>query len=74
MKYVLLENFIPCGTYEGTPGSDEHGNFIIFALDVASAIKAGSFMKTPDEDILLLKEQSYIKGPDNHIAVCKYYY
>ena len=45
MKYVLLENFVPCGTYEGTPGSDEHGNFIMFALDAANAITAGSFVK-----------------------------
>lgn len=74
MKYVLLKNFVPCGTYEGTPGSDEHGNFIMFALDATNAITAGSFMKTPDGDMLLLKEQDYIKDSDNHIVACKYYY
>jgi hypothetical protein len=74
MKYVLLENFIPCGAYEGTPGSDEHGNFIMFTLDAANAITAGSFVKTPDGDMFLLKEQDYIKDSDNHIAACKYYY
>ncbi len=74
MKYVLLENFVPCGTYEGTPGSDEHGNFIMFALDAANVITAGSSIKTPDGDMLLLKEQDYIKDPDDHVAACKYYY
>ena len=64
MKYVLLENFIPCGAYEETPGSDEHGNFIMFAVDAANAITAGSFVKTPDGDMFLLKKQDYIKDSD----------
>lgn len=74
MKYVLLENFVSHGTFEGTPGSDEHGNFIMFALNVANIILPGSFLKSPNGDMIWLKEQNYVKDPDNRITACKYYY
>ena len=74
MKYTVLENFIPCGTYEGTPGSDEHGDFIIFDLNVAQNLLPGSFLKNSSGGMLSLKEQDYVRDSDNHIIACKYYY
>ncbi len=58
MKYTLLTNFVPSGSYEGEPDTDTHGNYILFPANVYGKIKASDFLKTPSGNLIQIKEEA----------------
>ncbi|MBU5439488.1 hypothetical protein KQI42_15845 [Tissierella sp. MSJ-40] len=72
MLYTVLDNFIETGTYEGTPGSDQRGDFILFPIELQGIITAGVLLKTPDTTIQI-KEDDYEKE-NGIISKLKVYY
>lgn len=72
MKYTLLTNFVPSGSYEGEPGTDAHGKYILFSVDVHGQITASDFLKTSSGDLLQIKEED--SQTINGIRYLKLYY
>lgn len=58
MKYILLSNFLPSGSYEGEPGIDSHGKYILFPSDTYGVITVSDFLKTPTGDLLQVQEEA----------------
>lgn len=57
MKYTLLTNFVPSNSYEGEPGTDTHGNYILFPAEVREQITASDFLKTASGDLIQITEE-----------------
>ncbi|MEA4963154.1 hypothetical protein [Lutispora sp.] len=73
MLYTLLNNFMEAGTYEGIPGSDNRGNFILFPLEFQGIITAGAFLKTTSDSIIQIREDDYEKE-NGKVSKLKVYY
>lgn len=58
MKYALLSNFVPSGSYEGQSGVDSHGKYILFPPDVYGMITSSDFLKTATGDLIQIIEDS----------------
>lgn len=72
MKYTLLTNFIPSGSYEGEPGTDAHGKYILFPANTYGQIIASDFLKTSSGDIIHITEED--SQTINGIRYLKLYY
>ena len=72
MKYTLLGNFISSTSYEGIPGEDNHGKFILFPSEMRDIITASDFLKTESGDMIQIFEES--SEVLNGIRFLKLYY
>lgn len=72
MKYILLKNFLPSETFEGIPGEDTHGRYILFSPDVYDVITAGDFVQTPSGDMIQIQEEDSVLVDGNRYL--KLYY
>lgn len=60
MQYTLLTNFfMPSGSFEGNPGSDSHGNYILFPIEIYGVISVSDFLKTQSGELIQIYEQDY---------------
>jgi hypothetical protein len=72
MQYMSLK--YPSVTFDGTPASDQYGNYIACSLKFAHPEWIGTFFQDENDNVLSLKELNYAKGPDGRVSSCKYYY
>lgn len=72
MLYTVLNNFVETNTCEGVPGSDDHGNFILFPLELQGIVTAGVFLKTLNS-VIQVKEDDY-ERENGKISKLKVYY
>ncbi len=72
MTYTLLVNFMPTNSYDGEPGEDSHGKYILFAPEVYGIITASDFLKTASGKQIQIYEQT--SQVINGIRYLKLYY
>ena len=72
MKYNLLDSFQRVGSYDGTPGTDAVGNYIVFPAECRDIITAGSWIEDPDGNMFQIKQDDSIVI--NDVRHLKLYY
>lgn len=72
MKYILLKNFLPSDSFDGTSGEDVHGKYILFSPDVRGRITAADFLQTPSGDTIQIQEEDSVLVDGNRFL--KLYY
>lgn len=72
MKYTLLKNFLPGESFDGMPGEDSRGKYILFSADVRDIITTADFLQTPSGDVIQIQEDD--STVVNGTRVLKLYY
>lgn len=72
MKYTLLINFLPSDSYDGEPGEDSHGKYILFDSKLYGVISAPDFLMTESGEQIQICEQA--QQILNGIKYLKLYY
>lgn len=72
MKYTLFVNFIPTASYNGEPGEDSHGKYILFPPEIYGIISVPDDLKTESGELIHVYEQS--SQVINGVRFLKLYY
>lgn len=60
MKYTVLVNFVLAESYDGQPGEDPIGKYILFPEFCRGVITAGVFLKDSDDNMIQIKQDDYV--------------
>lgn len=60
MKYRLLKDFVPLDSFDGIPGEDNHGSYILFPPNVHGIITASDMLQVPSGGIIQIQEEDSV--------------
>lgn len=60
MKYTLMIDFREAGTYEGVPGKDAVGEYIIFPMTYSEILTVGAWLKDPAGHLIWVTQSDYV--------------